>query len=349
MPCLTSELPLRFLASLLAGLFVAGCATSQPPLAPPGLSRVERVSLGGQPQTIFIRTRNSANPVLLFLHGGPGIPEMPFSHVNAALERDFTVVHWDQLGAGKSYRPGLPPDRMTVENFVRQTGELTRHLRTRFRQPKIYLAGFSWGSLVGILAAAEHPEYYRAYIGISQLVDIPESELLLHRAGIRQAESRGYPRIARELREIGEPPYRLRRQEGRVNALTKEIQPPLPRALTLLREIGLFLESPYYSLGDILPLLRGIRFSGKALREGIYAIHLESQLPALDVPVWFFLGRHDTILSAPLAERYFRALDAPQGKHLVWFERSGHALQFEEPAKYRAEIRRVRQATALRN
>ena len=333
-----------FLFAVLSA--AAGCATTrQPPLAPPGISREETITLGGLQQTIFIRGRNRANPVLLFLHGGPGLPEMPFSHLNAELERDFTVVHWDQRGAGKSYRPEIPPESMNVRQFVRDTEELTRHLRRRFGQKKIYLAGFSWGSLVGVLTAADHPEYYRAYIGISQLVDIPESELLLHRAGIAQAMERGYPQVARKLRAIGEPPYKTRREERLVNKITKDIQPHFPGEMTRARYLFLGLQSPYYSLADDWRVVRGIAFSGKRLERAIDARNLAKEAPEIDVPVWFFLGRFDTVLSAPLAEHYFHALRASRGKHLVWFEHSDHILHLEEDARFRAELRSVLAAT----
>ena len=329
---------------LCAALFASvGCATTrQPPLAPPGISVEQKITLGGWEQTIFIRGRNRANPVLLFLHGGPGLPEMPFSHVNAELERDFTVVHWDQRGAGKSYRADIAPETMNVEQFVRDTEELTRHLRRTFAQKKIYLAGFSWGSLVGALTVSRHPEYYRAYIGISQLVDISESELLLHRAGIAQATERGYPQVARKLHAIGEPPYKTRHDERLVNKITKDIQPHFPGEMTRARYLFLGLQSPYYSLADDWQVVRGITFSGRHLEDDIHSHNLMKEVPTIAVPVWFFVGRHDTVLSGPLAEHYFRALRAPRGKRLVWFEHSDHILHLEEDARFRAEFLRVK-------
>ncbi len=330
-------------------LCLAGCATlRQPPLPPPGISSEEEIMLGGQRATIFIRGKNRANPVLLDLHGGPGIPSMPFSHLNAELENDFTVVHWDQRGAGKSYRPGIPRESMTIEAFVRDTEELTRYLRARFHQPKIYLTGFSWGSLIGILAAAEHPEYYKAYIGISQLVDVAESDRLLFEDGIARANERGLPEIGRELQRLGPPPYEARREERRVDRLAERIRPQAVHPKSRLEQIAWFLQSPYYGLGDVLPTARGMRFSNELLHPALYAPRFDEQLPRLEVPVWFFLGRHDTILSPRLGESYFRRLIAPRGKHLVWFEHSAHAPQLEEPARFREELRRVLRETRSR-
>lgn len=296
--------------------------------------------LGGVPQTIFIRGRNAANPVLLFIHGGPGLPEMPFSHVNADLERDFTMVYWDQRGAGKSYAPDLAPSALSLEQISRDAEMLTRELCRRFEQEKIGLVGFSWGSLVAVKTLARVPELYSGYIGISQLVSVPRSELLLHRAGIKQAKARGFPGVAAELRSIGEPAYPTRRIERRVNEITKKIQPPIDNQMTLARYFWLGLQSPYYSLRDDINVLRGIKFSGEALEHDAWSHDLEKEVTRLDVPIAFFLGRHDTVLSAPLGERYFRTLCAPLGKSLVWFEHSDHILHLEEAEKFRSEVRR---------
>lgn len=333
---------MRFLSSLLVLGLLSGCGTlRQHPLRPPGLSVERKITLGGWPQTVVIRGRDRANPVLLFLHGGPGLPEIPVSHLNADLERNFTIVQWDQRGAGKSYAPDIPPGTMTVEELVRETTELSRLLCREFGKQKIYLVGFSAGSLIGALAAHRHPELYHAYVSLSQLVTIPDSELRLHRAGLAEAEAWGYPEIAAQMRAIGEPPYKTRGDERLINKITKEMQPRLPAPMRRPQEIALILQSPYYSLRDDLRISAGVKFSGELLEPDIRRRDLRKEAPEIDVPVWFFLGRYDTVLSAPLAADYFAQLRAPYGKHLVWFEQSDHILHLEEAARYRAELRRV--------
>lgn len=331
------------ICSLFLFIF-AGCAiTRQPPLRAPGIAREEKIMLGGIEQTIFIRGRDRGQPVLLFLHGGPGLPEMPFSHANAELERDFIVVHWDQRGAGKSFRPDIAPETMNADEFAHETVALTRHLCRTLGKRKVYLAGFSWGSLVGVLAVDRAPELYHAYIGISQLVSVPRSETLLHRAGLALAERTGRTDVARQLRAIGPPPYRTRKDERRVNQLTKDLLPPLPLAMTRLRYLRLGLQSPYYSFADDVCLIRGLKFSGVNLAHDIDMHDLAREVPEMAVPVVILLGRHDTVLSAPLAAQYFHALRAPRGKRLVWFEHSDHILHLEERARFRAELLRVRE------
>lgn len=175
---------------------------------PAGIDSLERVSLGGVDQWILARGRNKSNPVLLFLHGGPGFPDMPFAHrFDTLLEKDFVVVHWDQRGAGKSYDPNIDPSSMTVGQFISDTRELTEKLKRRFNVSKIYLAGHSWGSIVGVLTVRRYPGLYEAYIGIGQEVNITEADKISYRFVLERAVSTGNKKALRELEEIGPPPY----------------------------------------------------------------------------------------------------------------------------------------------
>ncbi len=135
------------------------------------------VHINGVEQGMFIKSKNVNNPVLLFVHGGPGMPEYWLTQrYPTSLEDYFTVVWWEQRGAGLSYNPNIPAETMTAEQFVSDTLEVTNYLRNRFGKEKIYLMGHSWGSYIGIQAAARAPELFHAYIGIGQISHQIESE-----------------------------------------------------------------------------------------------------------------------------------------------------------------------------
>jgi pimeloyl-ACP methyl ester carboxylesterase len=306
-----------------------------------GIASLERVRLGGVEQWIEIRGADRAKPILLFLHSGPGFPEMPFSHVNAALEKDFVVVQWDQRGAGKSYSPSIPENSMTIEQFISDTHELAQLLLQRLGRSKLILVAHSWGSIVGALTVTRYPELFEAYVGISQAVNPPESERMMYRYALETAAKQGNEKATAELRRMGEPPYNnfadYRTMKGWVHRFRdagySEIRP--------WKFARMALASPAYSWSDLLRLVLGMRFSFSHLwQEVFYRTDLLKQAPKLDVPVYFFLGRHDRTVtaSAAMAERYFDELDAPKGKHLIWFENSGHWPQLEEPEKFRGVL-----------
>lgn len=85
---------------------------------PGSLSEKTHVRVNGIRQGMVIKGRDETNPVLLFVHGGPGMPEYFLTHSYPTdLENDFTVVWWDQRGAGLSYNPRIPAKTMTVEQL----------------------------------------------------------------------------------------------------------------------------------------------------------------------------------------------------------------------------------------
>ena len=153
-------------------LIVLALAAFPRPGSAARLDTKETVRLGGIDQFLWIRGDDPArNPVLLFVHGGPGFPGGVTARVNAELERDFTVVHWDQRGAGHAYYKGFPEEELTLPRFVDDAIELSRRLTRRFGQRKIFLVGHSWGTLVSALATARHPELFHAFVSIAQLAD----------------------------------------------------------------------------------------------------------------------------------------------------------------------------------
>lgn len=147
------------------------------------ISEKIHVIINGVEQGMFIKSKDKMNPVLLFLHGGPGMPETAWSSQSypSVLEDDFTVCWWEQRGSGLSFNPDIPPETLTVEQLIADTLEVTDYLRKRFGQEKIYLMGHSFGSFIGIQAAARAPQLYIAYIGVAQVSQQLNSEKLAYK------------------------------------------------------------------------------------------------------------------------------------------------------------------------
>nr|QQZ50009.1 hypothetical protein JKL49_25780 [Phenylobacterium glaciei] len=138
---------------------------------PNGIDEAGFVRLGGVEQWVTIRGDDRANPVILVVGGvgadGPGTVLSPFVDAFTPWERDFTVVQWDQRGAGKTFaRAGrqVGPD-FTVEGLTRDGLDLTAHLRDRFAKPRIVLLGTGFGSTVAARMALARPQAYLAYVG----------------------------------------------------------------------------------------------------------------------------------------------------------------------------------------
>src|SRR5229473_8503715 len=99
--------------------------------APNGIDEAMFVPIGGINQWITIRGINRDNPVVLFLHGGPGTPtnllDFPFAK---AWTPSFTLVQWDQRGAGKTFGSGgTSATAMTIDRMTQDGIELAQFLR----------------------------------------------------------------------------------------------------------------------------------------------------------------------------------------------------------------------------
>lgn len=304
-------------------------------VVPGSIASLERVLLGGVEQSLLIRGIDLANPVLLYLHGGPGTSEtgMVRQYNLPALERHFTVVVWDQRGAGRSFAARHPETGMTVEQFIADTYALTRLLCRRFGQDKIYLVGHSWGSALGALTVSRYPELYHAFVGVGQVVNMSEGEQISYAWTLAQAEQAGDARSVARLKAIGAPPYtgsfssKLMTQRRILGKYGGEVHGNSNGGtFILLRSL---IASSEYSWRDRINVFRGIFANMRLMWPKILDIDLMMQVPELKVPVYFLEGRHDFEAPSLLAERYFAALKAPK-KTLIWFEKSAHFMNTEE-------------------
>jgi pimeloyl-ACP methyl ester carboxylesterase len=296
------------------------------------------VDINGVKQGMFIKSKDASNPVLLFIHGGPGMPEYWLTqYYPTGLEDHFTVVWWEQRGAGISYSADIPPETMTAEQFVDDTIEVTNYLRDRFGQEKIYLMAHSWGSYIGIQAAAREPDLYYSYIGVGQISHQIESEQLAYQYALAYYKENGNANMVRKL-----------------EAAPPTLTVPLPVAYDALRDTymhsagigttremnsvvtGIFLPSwqfREYTLGEKLNLWRGKIFSRSfGLWDKMQITDLTQQVTKLDIPVYFLHGTYDYTCAYPLAKEYFEKIEAPV-KGFYSFDQSAHSPMFEQPEK----------------
>ena len=306
-------------------------------IKPNSVASLEKVQIGGIDQWIIIRGHDKNNPILLFLHGGPGSSEGPFTYkFQRDLEKHFIVVNWDQRGAGKSYSRKITKESMKIEQFILDTHELIQLLLNRFNKKKLYLVGHSWGSILGTLVVSRYPELIQAYVGIGQVVNILDNEKVSYQFTIDQAKERGNKKALKQLRKLEPYPEKdlndtktLRKQR---KWLTK-FGGVMHNGTSWWPYIKIALGSPEYSLKDMIKFVAGMKFSIKTLWLQLFEIDFPKQIPELKVPVYICMGRYDYNTPFELAEKYFNQLKAPK-KKFIWFEDSAHILNFEESEKF---------------
>jgi pimeloyl-ACP methyl ester carboxylesterase len=298
------------------------------------IASLHKVTIGGTDQWVMERSENTGNPVVLFLHGGPGTSQLTLNRKNTkALEKYCTVVNWDQRGAGKSYGALRVVENMNIDQFVQDTRELTLYLLKKYGKEKIVLVGHSWGTVIGILAASKYPELYHCYVGIGQMSNVREGELASYQWTLAQAKNRGDQIAVQALEKMGPPPYsgawqsKFIRQRSYLARYGGEVYGS--RYGAMLMVIGSLLFSTEYNLKDCFNFFRGIIASGKLLWQELLQVNLFESVPELRLPVFFMEGRFDQEVPSAIAAHYFEELKAPS-KELIWFEKSAHMLNTEE-------------------
>jgi len=305
-------------------------------ILPGSIAEIGYLRLGGLDQYVLIRGESLANPPLILLHGGPGFTEMRlFRHFNAPLEKSFTVVNWDQRGTGKSFDRKIPKSSMTVEQFIADLDELVDAALKRLGKNKVTIFGHSWGSALGVLYAARFPEKVAAYVGSGQIGDWPAGELSSYAFVLAEVERRNNRKAAKELRAIGVPPHTAKKLWVQRTWLDRV--EGHPGGMSLWKFGRVVLGGPESSVLDLLNLLRSFRFSLDAMWAEVSALNLMKAVPALQMPVFFLLGRHDHQVPAETSVAYFDVLTAPSKKFL-WFEESRHEPFVDEPAKFNAAM-----------
>ncbi|MCI5052296.1 MAG: alpha/beta hydrolase [Simkaniaceae bacterium] len=314
-----------------------------PPFSHDGLTENNSIAeelfleLGGVKQWILLRGKDYNNPILIYLQGGPGnCTHGLFRYHNSELENHFLVVGWDQRNSVKSYSRSIDPKSLTIDQYVCDLKELIQYLKKRFNQEKVFLIGESWGTAIGTLYASRYPSELFAYIGISQYANIQKSLTSSLQFAINEAEKRNHSRALRKLKQIGEPgkSYRDVIEHGKWILKFKGALVKHSTMMTYSRQI---LSMNEYAWPDVLWSRIGQLQSFKALWPEIYKIDFFKQVPELDVPVCFMLGRHDQLIPPADGEQYFNSLKAPT-KKLIWFENSAHLPHFEESKRFNEEM-----------
>ncbi len=314
-----------------------------PIAAPNSVAVLEPVNLGDMEQWLLIRGEDRENPVLLWLHGGPGSAQMPITHAfNSNLEKDFIVVHWDQRGAGKSNPQDFDESTMSIEQYIQDAHELTLFLKEEYRRDKIYLLGHSWGTQFGILLAQAYPEDYYAYIGVSQVIDPLRNGDLSWPWLVAQVEASGRKRDQQRLQELGSPPFI---EHDRYVSFAKMVEAfgggtDIPFSRMVLSALA----APEYTLRNYAAWFNGANRGSGPMWDSTLDFNLMEDVPRLEVPAYFLMGVNDHNTDPRLVQEYLETLEAPH-KELILFENAAHTPFFSQPSAFHETLHRIRQET----
>ena len=313
-------------------------ATRERIVSPRGIQQQLYVPIGGIRQWISIRGQDLRNPILLILHGGPGSPEMPAAWTfQPPWEDYFTVVEWDQRGTGKTYEANTPAQMapgMSVAGMTHDAADLVRYLRKRFHKKKIFILGHSWGTVLGVMLAQRHPNWFYAYIGVGQIVNMRRGEEVGYAWTLRQAQEHHNAEAIRELKAIAPYPGKiLTIRKVSVRSKWEMYYGGLAYGRHNFEwDSRTWRLSPDYNSSDLRAIRAGSQFSLKYLLQPLLTVNFD-HVTRFGCPVIEFVGAHDYTTPSSLLIQWFKRLHAPS-KRLVIFSGSAHMIFEEQPGRF---------------
>lgn len=342
---------MRTLTLLLPFLLLFACTSTKKMLTPGGIAEIAYLDINQTKQYVLIRGKDTTNPVLLFLHGGPGASATALLRkYNSGLEDHFTVVYWDQRNAGKSYNKKTPKEAIKVANYIEDLDTLVAYIQKRLHVRQVFLVGHSWGSRLGMYAVQKNPENFTAFVGVGQELSSYEGELISYRYTLDKAKETGNAKAIKELTAIGEP------KSGDYSKMYANGFWGLVKQKDWLLKLGgerygktnytdwimSIWMSREYSFADLIRYGKASGFSaGNIIYDPAFnKIDFFQQIPEVKLPVFFISGAHDYNTPWELVQRYYGMLRAPY-KEFIKFDKSGHSPVFEEPEKFNQELLRI--------
>lgn len=296
---------------------------------PDGIDEARFVRIGGIDQWIQIRGDDRANPVLLWLNGGPGFSTIPATLNYRDWEKYFTVVMWDQRGEGKTfqkYGTSVGPT-MTIARMTQDGIEVAQYLRTRLHKDRIILLGHSWGSILGAHMATDRPDLFYAYVGTGQVSHLGRDIEYAYPRLLDRAQKQGNQKAFQEMTNVGPPPYARTDDSFVPIKWANALDPPMRRPFSFPSLWAMIASGAPYAGAD---------FSQEKMWPAILADDLETTANRFAVPVVIIEGPADLV--TPLAQSFFDKVVAPR-KEYILIPRAGHLAIFQDPADFLAILR----------
>ena len=314
--------------------------------SPKGIDEGRFLTAGGVEQWVRIRGEDRDNPIVLYVHGGPGAGMSSSGwafFTRLGWEKPFTFVTWDQQGAGKTWvragkkiDPGLTMDRIAADGI-----EIADQVRRRLGKRKVILLGGSWGSHISVRMVKRRPDLFHAYVGTGQTVKTEIGEALAYQRVLAKARALGDEVAVKALTDAGPPPYASieefvvqRRYANAYERPAGSVAPPAPGAtaqdMTDFREAFIATDT----------FFRGADMQGPIKDIDLYAMGRDFQ-----VPVFIFQGEDDYITPTAPVEQWFRWIRAPR-KEIVLIPGAGHNILFRGPQLLDLTVRKVRPLAA---
>lgn len=270
------------------------------------ISELKSYSLGGYNQKVLIEGKYKTNPIVIFLHGGPGSP-IPFCEgcrgMFPEITDRFIMVYWDQLGCGiNNYKID---DSYSVDRYVDMTVELIQEIKKEFPENAISLFGVSWGSILAAKAAQRVPQLLSRVMTYGQVL----KQLTFNDEVYQTLESSKM--LAKQRKQLERMKnadqhtiHEMKSIMGWIRKYTEGYQAKAGGKTPLGGIIRGILTSPDYSFKDFKAIMINGTLKNKSLLKELMEIDLSDVLHKIQVPYLILQGDTDIVTSTRMISTF---------------------------------------------
>lgn len=311
-----------------------------------GIDRLFYLNIRGQKTGVLARGNDLKNPILLMIHGGPGYPDMMLARCyDEGLLDEFTVIRYDQRGIGKSRVEDTKLDKLNIEVLRDDLLALVDALKEKIPKVDVYLLGHSWGTVLGLKAVHIAPRKFKAYIGMGQIVHQQKADSISYHYSLKKAIEANAQEDMEVLAEMKANSYSRKPKQLKVQRkILKKYKGSHFKEGVMADLRNCVLRSPEMSIWELITYQSQGAEMDEKLFPQLLSLNFFEQIPKLEIPIYFFGGRHDYHVPSKLAEAYIEELEAPQ-KRFIWFEESGHLPIYEENEKFVSSLKALKAST----
>jgi pimeloyl-ACP methyl ester carboxylesterase len=299
-----------------------------------GIYEKRFIKIGGIEQWITIRGRDKNNPAILILHGGPGSTYTPFNSWLLEWEEYFTVIQWDQIGSGKTFKKNGPVEDISFERLAQDGIGLVKIICEYLHHKKIILLGSSAGSLIGIRMIKQQPDLFYAYIGANQ--NSPDTGVFYK--ALKEYSQRNDKKALQFLEKIGSTKNTWTKDDvDKINRIAIKIDKKAPNMIFDLMLPAMLYDNES-TMQDIKIMNKGMDYALEKLYGEMINFDFDDVGYQFKIPFFIFQGEYDILTPIEDARQYFDKIQAPH-KEFVIIKNAGHLAEFANTKDFLTELK----------